>query len=366
MRNIGVAIGVVGFALAIAHSGDRRFALVLGFGILASMLVILGAKGMVRRVQAHVASSGIRVGEKTIAARTTIRGAWIEPTSDVPLVHIDRGPRPDLELEVPDEASARALCEVLFGGSTYGMPRFTAGARWAPFFMIGWGQFVAYALLHNNGLSARTLVQLLGLSLAVAGALYLRPRISIGTDGVLISGPPARFVAFTDIESVVTQKERWPPSGMLAITLRDRRAIVLRMKRAEAEAAAERIQEAIDASDHTAEPARLQLRRGGPDVREWLARLRALARRREPYRAVGATADFLWRLLDDPSAGESERAAAAVMLGSEASGEERARLRDVAARVASPRVRVAMEKVASGAEDDDLAAAMAAVEDARA
>ncbi len=54
------------------------------------------------------------------------------------------------------------------------------------------------------------------------------------------------------------------------------------------------------------------------------------------------------------------------MLGSEASGEERARLRDVAARVASPRVRVAMEKVASGAEDDDLAAAMAAVEDARA
>jgi hypothetical protein len=365
VRNFGVAIGVVGFALAIAQSGDRRFALVLGFGILASTLVMLGAKGMVRRVQAHVASNGIRVGDKIIAARTTIRGAWIEPTSDVPLVHIDRGPRPDLELEVPDEASARALCEVLFGGSTYGMPRFTAGARWTPFFMIGWGQLVAFALLHN-GLSSRTLVQLLGLGLVVAAQLYLRPRISIGTDGVLISGPPARFVAFTDIESVVTRRERWPPLGMLVITLRDRPAIVLGMKHAEAEAATARIQEAIDASHNSAEPARLQLRRGGPDVREWLARLRALGRRREPYRAVGATADYLWRLLDDPGAGESERAAAAVMLGSGASDEERARLRDVAARVASPHVRVAMERVASGAEEDDLVAAMAALDDARA
>jgi hypothetical protein len=207
-------------------------------------------------------------------------------------------------------------------------------------------------------------LELLALSLAFVLPLYLRRRLSVGTDGVLMSGAlRSRFVPFRDLGSAAALDQRSPSLCKLVITRRDDGPIVLWMRRAEAEAAAARIQAAIDASDGSAETARLQLRRDGPDVREWLARLRALTRRREPYRAVGATADALWRLLDDPGAGESERAAAAVVLGTDASGEERTRLREVAARVASPRVRVAMERVAAGAEEDDLAAAMDAVED---
>jgi hypothetical protein len=155
-------------------------------------------------------------------------------------------------------------------------------------------------------------------------------------------------------------------NGSLTLAPRQGQPVVIRLKPVEAHVAAERIQAAMATRDAGLEPVGRQLRRDGPDVRAWLARLRTLAHHRDPYRAAGVTPDALWRLMDDPSAGESERAAAAVILAAGASGEERSRLRGVAARVASPRVRVAIERVAEGAEEDDLAAAMAAVEDARA
>jgi hypothetical protein len=72
-------------------------------------------------------------------------------------------------------------------------------------------------------------------------------------------------------------------------------------------------------------------------------------------------------VVDDPGATGAERAAAAVVLGAAATPAERARLRDAAARMASPRVRVAIERVAAGAGaagdhgDDELAMAMEAL-----
>ena len=81
-------------------------------------------------------------------------------------------------------------------------------------------------------------------------------------------------------------------------------------------------------------------------------------------------------MVDDPGATGVERAAAAVVLGSVATPAERARLRDAAARMASPRVRVAIQRAAASAAasagagganggdaaaDDELALAMEAL-----
>ena len=139
------------------------------------------------------------------------------------------------------------------------------------------------------------------------------------------------------------------------------------MKGPAAEAAAELIQAAITSSHSASEVIRQQLRREHEgDVGEWLARLRSLASH-EPYRAVAFGGDALWRVVDDPGATGAERAAAAVVLGVVATPAERARLRDAAARMASPRVRVAIQRVARVADgsgraaEDELAVAMEAI-----
>jgi hypothetical protein len=371
VRNIGAVVGVVGIVLAFAHSGDRRSALMLGFGTFAATLVMIGAKGTLRRVRALASPVGIRVGEKLVARRETIRGAWIEHTLDAPIVHLDRRLYPDVELEAPDEPGARALCQVLFGGSAQGLLRFKDRSMraWRIFQVVFLTQILAHCLLVRD-LSPRHWIAVAVLSAMFVASLCIcgiRRAIAIGADGVLVSGIlAASFVGFRDIESVVAEESGWPSSCKLVITARRPRPMVFWMRAIEARAAADRVQAAIGATDGIAEPVRMHLRRGGPDVRAWLARLRTLTHHREPYRAIGAPVDTLWRLMDDPTVGESERAAAAVVLGADASNEARSRLRDVAARVASPRVRVAIERVAEGAQEDDLARAMAAVDDSHA
>ena len=102
------------------------------------------------------------------------------------------------------------------------------------------------------------------------------------------------------------------------------------------------------------------------------------------YRSGALAADVLWRVVDDPGARASERAAAAAALDVHATPDERQRRREAAARMASPQVRVAIERVAArpsaaserfgerppeigvelASEDDDrLTAAMARVRD---
>jgi len=362
VRDLGVLVGLAGVALAFSHVDNRRFGEILALGIVGSTLFLLGARGVLHRSRAVVGPGGVRVGDKVIAARQTILGAWIEETSDVPIVHLCRGLRPYVHLEAADEAAARALCRALFSRSTYGLLRLDGVAGAAAVVGVFFAaQVFAFAVLRHprSGLAESVLEA--ALIVLPASVALLRSKISIGTDGVLVSVRlrRRRFVAFRDIESVVVGA-----SGSLTLTPRHGRAIAIGLRRVEAHVAAERIQAAVDACDAGGEPVGAQLRRDGPDVRAWLARLRTLAQHRDPYRAAGVTPDALWRLMDDPGAGESERAAAAVILAAGASGEDRSRLRGVAARVASPRVRVAIERVAEGAEEDDLAAAMAAVEDA--
>jgi hypothetical protein len=128
-----------------------------------------------------------------------------------------------------------------------------------------------------------------------------------------------------------------------------------------ADAAVDLIRSAIAPGSGDSEPARRQLRRDGDgDVGAWLARLRSLASH-ATYRTATFGGDSLWRVVDDPNATEVERAAAAVVLGAAATDDERARLRNAAARMASPPVRVAIQRVADPVDDAELAVAMEAV-----
>ena len=150
-----------------------------------------------------------------------------------------------------------------------------------------------------------------------------------------------------------------------------------------AEAAAELIQSAASSSGDGSESIRRQLWREGEGAWEgagagegqerrltcatWDGGSRGSARSPVASRTgpPGLLAPPSQRVPDDPLATGVERIAAAVVLGTAATAAERARLRDAAARMASPRVRVAIERVADSAAgaadagaDDELAATM--------
>jgi hypothetical protein len=92
----------------------------------------------------------------------------------------------------------------------------------------------------------------------------------------------------------------------------------------------------------------------------WIEALRELSRDGH-YRAAALPPEELWRVLEDPAAETSARAGAAMALRESLDAEGRARLRVAGAASASPRVRVALDAIASSdADDAELRAALEA------
>lgn len=101
-----------------------------------------------------------------------------------------------------------------------------------------------------------------------------------------------------------------------------------------------------------------ELRRGALSDVAWLERLRARIAHEAAYRAGEIDRDALVRAVESPAAPEDARGAAALLLrwlGLDA--DERARLAEVRAGTASPRMRVALDAALGG---DEVAAASAA------
>jgi hypothetical protein len=103
------------------------------------------------------------------------------------------------------------------------------------------------------------------------------------------------------------------------------------------------------------------LARGKRTGSEWLEALRGLGSI-ATYRSISMHAEDLLRVLDDTQANPTARAAAAVALAASGSAKSTSRLRIVASSMANPRMRVALEKIADGDDDDDLAEALEELE----
>jgi hypothetical protein len=360
LRNLGIAVAATGCATSFLVRGDVRLPWLIGFGTTGLALALVGRDGAATRVHASLDAEGIFVGNRLVASRRTIRSAWIEQTYQGKRVHIDRGPASEIELEAADDADARELLQALGCDPSQAVVKFPSPSRLAALAGAIGGQLCAYLLV---GRAVVFTGSLMALSVVTCLTWYLlfflfgRHLTSVGSDGVLMSGPlRSRFVPFADIESAAVVAP-----GKLVLRTRAGAEIIRWMTGPAADAAAELIQSAIGADPGGSENLRRQLRREGEnDIGAWLARLRALASH-EPYRAAVLAGDSLWRVVDDPNASGVERAAAAVVLGAAATDDERARLRRAAARMASPPVRVAILRVADPVNDEELAVAMEAV-----
>lgn len=125
---------------------------------------------------------------------------------------------------------------------------------------------------------------------------------------------------------------------------------------------AERIREALaSARGGGREVDAALLGRGSRDVKDWIAMLRSIGAGASSFRTAALAPERLLRVVEDPTAEASVRAAAAVALGAAPDAESRSRLRLVAQSVAAPRVRVAIERAAEGAPEEELEAAMTEV-----
>src|SRR5450432_227889 len=357
MRNVGVGIALAGFAIAVASHGDARLLWFVGLVTVGGALALLGLEGSVCRVSASLDAVGVRAGGEIVAPGDTIRSGWIERGPEGSTLYLDRGLRSAVRLEARDDTEAHALLRALSRDPSQALVRFSSASHAA---LIGGGvagQLMAHGLL-GHGRPAD--LPFVATSLLAAATLFLITRfeMTIGSDGVLLAGPVrSRFVPFCDIESAVVEE-----LGKVVMRTRTHGTIIHRLRPAAAEAAVEQIQSSMASIGVRSEPVRQQLRRDGPNVQAWLARLRALAGRGS-YRVAGLVGDALWRVMDDPGATGSERAAAAVVVGAVATPEERARLREAAARIASPQVRVAIQRAADPTDEGELAVALAAIDD---
>ncbi len=367
LRNAGIAVALVACATSFLLHGDLRLMWFIGLGGTGVFLALMGVDGSVRQVRASLDAAGVHVGGRVIAPRRTIRSGWVEQSLEGSRVRLHRGLRPDVELEAANDAEAATVLHALACDPSQTVVRFPSVHRFFTFALTAGmaGQLCGHELLRGGGhlswaqyLLTVAICSLWSLILFVVGPYEM----SVGVDGVLVWGILRnRFIPFAEIDDAVVES-----AGKLVVRTRTSRKVVFRMPAPAAEAAAELIQSAITSSHSGSEAVRLQLRRQHEregDVGAWLARLRSLASH-EPYRATAFGGDALWRVVDDRLATGAERAAAAVVLGAAATSAERARLRDAAARMASPRVRVAIQRVADPAGragEEELAVAMEAI-----
>jgi hypothetical protein len=387
LRNAGLAIAGFGVGLGFALSGDARILWLAGLLFTGGLLVLLGIKGTTRRVAARLDALGVRIGDRFVARRRSFRAAWIEHDDERTWVHV-HGVRPALRLEAKDVADAHRLLRLL------GLDRSQTVLRLPSYWGGVWGQLFAQVVLQlawqirlfsdpgRLGWAATALWATFIVLLWLVTFLSLHGETVIGTDGLLFLRPfHRRFVAFSEIQSVDLDER-----SKLVVRTRSGTTFKRTMPAAAAQAALEAIESSLASVGSPPEALRQRLGRSttDEDATAWLARVRALATSAS-YRADGLAADVLWRVVDDARASASERAGAAAALDVNATPDERQRLRDIAARMASPRVRVAIEHVAarrplppegSASEpssetalgpthgDDELAAAMARITDA--
>lgn len=93
---------------------------------------------------------------------------------------------------------------------------------------------------------------------------------------------------------------------------------------------------------------------------EWM---RALSDREGSFRAVPLLDDQLWAVVESPAAEATARAGAALVLARAGREEDRTRLRVAAEACAAPRLRVVLDKAASGVALPEVEAALSAIAD---
>jgi hypothetical protein len=378
-----VMISVVGYpiimdAVIFGHRLMAILCLFAYFGFAVGAMHAWTRRWRQERGDLRADETGLWRGSELVVGRADVRHGHVLRLGDRVYVRLGRMLR-NIDVEVSDEAEAESLLAAM---------RLDAARSVAQYPMTHgtWRGSLVRAVL---GVSPMLLVPVLGilggfplqLFLAtlfascigtVLYALNQMLRVSVGADGVRVRHllQRARFVPFSAIEDAVTDGRditlrlaggeelvMHHPAG------RSSKRLAFTDRADEGRKLVERIKAQVEAhrSSTAADPATFA--RSGRETAQWVREVVSAADVNASYRTPAVPPDELWRIVEDAAAPATARAGAAVALRGALDEEGRVRLRATADACAAPKLRVALETVASGDDEEELRGALEPLED---
>lgn len=205
--------------------------------------------------------------------------------------------------------------------------------------------------LMPRAVGAALWIAALGALTKLAMSFVGMPEITVGTDGIAYQrGPFRRFIPLSEIKEVRSS------DITLYVHIKNGRVIKLRSLTGadpgRAYSLELRVREALAAArgEHTSAQLEL-LERKGRSVADWTSSVAGLARAGSSYRAASLSAEDLDAIVTSPDVTPERRIGAALALSNAGVPTAGERIRIAAAQCASPRLRIALERVGEGSVD---------------
>jgi hypothetical protein len=338
---------------------------------LLTFLSVWRSKPRARFDEVHVATNSetLLIDDERIA-RSIIKRAELVPSYNGTIVHTRLRGKIDEQFLFESEDDAHAFLKRLgFDPSqttaSYRLASLAMSTRyrWAPFAMIP--IFIALGML-AGALHAAPAMPLI--ILAMLPFMLAPAKITVGVDGLLVKWLWTRqFIPTKDITFVRRYDTGGGRSRRRGVELSlPGRTVELPMYDDEAILTLEqRIRDVIalaKGQTHVGDQA-LVLSRGSLGLRDWINQLKALGSgATATLRSAAVMPENLWRIAEDPARPAIERAAAAIALAPSMGDTDKERLGDLAKTTAAPKLRIALERVAEEATDEEMEEALKELE----
>ncbi len=328
----------------------------------------------------------VRFDGNVLAERSELTQGFLVPDEGRMLVRLERrGARPAIHLRVEDEAEGRELLKVLGFDANRTAAELSVAtgllalpvakqllALLTPIPIV----LVASALVAaTHAAFAGPLIAMLVLSTLIwtFGLAFAPTKVRVGTDGVVTRWlGRERFIAWASVSDVETYDERVGTKQQHGVKLTLTNGEVVRLPTGqttigttEAARLAERIAEAR-AAGSTGAAASATLVRRGRTAQDWLRALRAAGEGAQDLRSPAVPREVLLRVVEDAGASEGARVGAAIAVVENASADEKERVRIAASATASPKLRVALDRIATGETEEELVGILDEIEPAAA
>jgi hypothetical protein len=323
-----------------------------------------------------ITDTAVEHGGERLALRSELRQGAVVPGADGTLVRLDRRGRRStpIHLRVSSEADGLAILRRLGFDAGHaaaelriasGMMGMSVGRQMALMMppialMMVSAVGIAAALPHAG--APIILLMAAALFAYVFSLVFTPTKVRIGTDGLITRWlGKERFIPFTSVRAfeVYTSVIGGKTQHGVKLTLERGEEVRLPTGQtdigvSEAQGLAARIAEAQQAGK-SGHAATTTLLRGGRPAKDWLRALRAAGDQVQDLRTPAIPQEVLLRLVEDASADEAARIGAAIAATNAADPETKQRLRVAAEVSASPKLRVALDRIAEGASEDELA-----------
>lgn len=337
---------------------------------LFAFLTVWRRKPRARYDQVHVATdaSSLLIDDERIA-RDSIKRAELMPSLIGTVVHANLRGRIDEEVIFEAEHEAHELLKQL----GYDPSQTTATYRCASLgtTRYRWVLFTLAPIAIMAGMLAGAthfgaLVPLV--MLALLPIMLMPAKVTVGVDGLLVKWLWLReFIATKDIIFVKRFDTGYGRNRRRGVEISlPGRSLQLPMYSQEAIVTLEqRIRDVVALAKnqtHVGEAA-LVLSRGELGLRDWIAQLKAMGSgATATLRSAAVMPEHLWRVAEDPQQPAIQRAAAAIALAPSLGDSDKERLADLAKTTAAPKLRIALERVAEEATDEEVEEALKELE----